>query len=89
MRYLPLVVILLLLVQPLRAEETNDAGENLYKSRCGMCHQLPDPGMLTAGQWKIVLETMQKRMGHIEMPPLSENDRVQILGYLSNHARGR
>ena len=80
---------LLLLAQPLWAEKQTDAEENLYKSRCGMCHQLPDPDMLTAGQWKIVLQTMQKRMGHIEMPSLSESEREQILGYLSKHARGR
>lgn len=84
-----LLATLLLLTQLLWAEETNNAGENLYKSRCGMCHQLPEPGMLTAKQWRIVLETMQKRMGHIEMPPLSEGEREQILGYLSKYARGR
>ncbi len=88
MRYL-LLATLLLSKQPLWAEETNDAGENLYKSRCGMCHQLPEPGMLTAMQWRIVLETMQKRMGHLGMPPLTEAEYRQILDYLSRHARGR
>ncbi len=87
MRYL-LLATLLLSTQPLWAEETNDAGENLYKSRCGMCHQLPEPGMLTATQWRIVLETMQKRMGHLGMPPLTEAEHRQILDYLSRHARG-
>ena len=82
-----LLATLLLSTQLLWAEETNDAGENLYKSRCGMCHQLPDPGMLTAGQWKIVLETMQKRMGHIEMPPLSGSERTLILDYLGRQAK--
>ncbi len=64
-----------------------DPGETLYKSRCGLCHQLPDPEMLTSRQWRIVLETMQKRMGHIEMPPLSAEEREQILAYLSRRAR--
>ncbi len=83
-----LMTAALLLVQPLWAENS-DPGENLYKSRCDMCHQLPDPEMLTAGQWKIVLQTMQKRMGHIEMPPLSLGERQKILTYLSKHARRR
>ncbi len=87
MKYL-LLATLPLLMPPLQAEEQIDAGETLYKSRCGMCHQLPEPEMLTAGQWRIVLETMQKRMGHIEMPPLSTSDREQILGYLAKHAKG-
>ncbi len=87
MKYL-LLATLPLLMQPLQAEEQIDAGENLYKSRCGMCHQLPEPGMLTAGQWRIVLETMQKRMGHIEMPPLSREERERILGYLEQRAKG-
>ncbi len=82
-----LLATLLLLTQLLWAEETNDAGENLYKSRCGMCHQLPEPGMLTAKQWRIVLETMQKRMGHIKMPPLSEGERTLILDYLGRQAK--
>ncbi len=87
MRYLLLTVILLL-VMPLWAGNS-DAGEELYKSRCGLCHQLPDPEMLTAGQWKIVLQTMQKRMGHIEMPPLSPEEHRQLLDYLGRHARSR
>ncbi len=88
MRYL-LLAVSLLLAQPLQAEKQADSGENLYKSRCGLCHQLPEPEMLTAGQWRIVLETMQKRMGHIEMPPLSREERERILAYLARHARGR
>jgi len=83
-----LLATLLLSTQLLWAEETSDPGENLYKSRCGMCHQLPDPGMLTAGQWEIVLQTMQKRMGHLGMPPLTETEHRQILDYLSRHAGG-
>ncbi len=82
-------VLLLLLAQPLPvAAESDDAGETLYQSRCGMCHQRPDPQMLTARQWEIVLQTMQKRMGHLGMPPFTAAEHRQILDYLSRHARG-
>ncbi len=86
MRIRLLTTSLLLLSATIAAEP--DPGETLYRSRCGLCHQLPEPNMLTAKQWRIVLETMQKRMGHIEMPPLSKSEREQILGYLGKHARG-
>ena len=86
MRLLLLTTLFFLIPVTSIATETN-AGEMLYKSRCGLCHQLPEPSMLTAKQWRIVLETMQKRMGHIEMPPLSENEREQILSYLGKHAK--
>jgi len=85
----PMLISLLFLATLTAAASESDPGETLYRSRCGLCHQLPDPGMLTAKQWRIVLETMQKRMGHIEMPPLSKNEREQILDYLGRHARKR
>jgi len=63
-------------------------GRELFQVRCGdVCHQLPEPGVFKAGQWKLVLGTMEKRMGHIDMKPLDDEELRVILGYLSENAK--
>jgi hypothetical protein len=37
-----------------------ESGESLFKARCGICHQLPDPTILKPGQWPRLLDTKQK-----------------------------
>ncbi|KPK37564.1 MAG: hypothetical protein AMJ69_11130 [Gammaproteobacteria bacterium SG8_47] len=63
-------------------------GKQLFETRCGgLCHQLPEPGMLRAKQWTRVLETMQLRMRQVGMPPLSEAELSRVSAYLDAHAR--
>lgn len=73
------------------SEETTAEREvyakSLFEGRCQMCHQLPEPGMLTAKQWKLILTTMQQRMQHASVPPLTEDETERLLEYLSVRAR--
>jgi len=61
--------------------------EDLFKGRCQMCHQLPEPGMLRPNQWKLILTTMQQRMQQAGVPPLTEEETERLLEYLAERAR--
>jgi mono/diheme cytochrome c family protein len=61
--------------------------KSLFEGRCQMCHQLPEPGMLTPKQWKLILTTMQQRMSHANVPPLTEDETERLLEYLTPRAR--
>jgi mono/diheme cytochrome c family protein len=64
----------------------NEEGKQIFETRCGACHQLPEPAMLKAKQWRLVLMTMQKRMQQNGLPPLSEDELALVLKYLSGQA---
>jgi len=72
-------------------EETSAEREayakSLFEGRCQMCHQLPEPDMLRPKQWKLILTTMQQRMQHASVPPLTEDETERLLEYLSERAR--
>ena len=64
----------------------DEEGKQIFESRCGICHQLPEPAMLKAKQWRLVLMTMQKRMKKNGLPQLSEEEFDRVLKYLSKQA---
>jgi mono/diheme cytochrome c family protein len=61
--------------------------KSLFEGRCQMCHQLPEPGMLTPKQWKLILVTMQQRMQQANVPQLTEDETERLLEYLTPRAR--
>lgn len=71
----------------LPAAENQSEAEDLFVTRCALCHQLPEPGMLKPQQWKLIVSTMQQRMQQAGVPQLSEQETDTILGYLSERAR--
>jgi len=77
--------------EPVVTEETSADrsayAESLFKGRCQMCHQLPEPGMLKPNQWKLILVTMQQRMQQAGVPPLTEDETERLLEYLAAQAR--
>lgn len=64
----------------------DDAAQQLFEARCATCHQLPEPSMLNAQQWQRVMLTMQKRMQHSDITPLTEAEFSLIHGYLEQAA---
>jgi len=87
MKLIPVACLLAFCSAPLFAEET-DKREALFELRCGTgCHQLPEPSMLKATQWQRVMKTMETRMAQAGMPALNDEERTQLLDYLSEHAR--
>ena len=67
--------------------ERSAYADSLFKGRCQMCHQLPEPGMLRPKQWKLILTTMQQRMQQASVPPLTEDESERLLEYLAERAR--
>lgn len=88
MKKLTLLFLILSFGHTLLMAAEKSAGEILFEARCGdRCHQLPEPGMLTAKQWQQVLITMQKRMEQAKMPPLIDSEKTLLLSYLAQYAR--
>jgi mono/diheme cytochrome c family protein len=69
------------------SSERNTYAESLFKGRCQMCHQLPEPSMLRPQQWKLILTTMQQRMQQAGVPPLTQEETDRLLEYLAAQAR--
>ncbi len=67
--------------------EQQAQGKALFEARCAVCHQLPEPDMLTPGKWKRLLQLMQKRMQQADMPPLDEEEFAQVHDYLSSQSK--
>ncbi len=81
-----LLLLVLLLVASLSGAEPDASftldGELLFKGRCAVCHQLPEPEMLNPRQWAWVIKTMQTRMQQANIVPLSEDEVAAIMRYL-------
>ena len=57
------------------------AGEATFKSRCGRCHGLKDPGSRTATKWFNVLNRMAPKA------KLTPEEKQNVLAYLQANAK--
>ncbi|MDH3973074.1 MAG: diheme cytochrome c [Deltaproteobacteria bacterium] len=82
----PFVLLLILLsTSPVYAE---DEGKELFTIRCaGFCHQLPEPSMLKAKQWRMIMTVMQDRMKQKGIDQLTEAEFEKIFSYLKKNSR--
>ena len=82
-----LIILSLLFTAALQASESDSdikAGQAIYDSYCAdVCHQAPAASRLKPGQWRVVLNTMQKRMQQSGMEPLTDVELKQVHAYLS------
>lgn len=80
-----LAALLSVLPPALQADAADvQAGAEIFEQRCaGLCHQAPAARQLKPQQWRIVLNTMQTRMEHAGMTPLSEQELEQVFRYLT------
>ncbi len=62
-------------------------GAERFKTICGRCHALPDPGLHTAGEWPAVVERMRRNMKVMGKPAITDAERAEISDYLKRHAR--
>ena len=93
MRLVFFILMVLFINLPMASakEGSADASEDakkVFESRCsGMCHQLPDPAMLKAKQWRKIMTVMQQRMEQKGISPLDEAEFETIFNYLKERAR--
>jgi cytochrome c5 len=62
-------------------------GLSLFKKTCSRCHALPDPSLHTAAEWPGVAERMRTNMKTMGKPVITDQERDEIVGYLSRRAR--
>lgn len=70
----------------LASANTTEA-EDIFVTRCALCHQLPEPAMLNIKQWKLIIKTMQLRMQQVGMPQLTDQESRLVLKYLAEQVR--
>ncbi len=66
--------------------ESESSAALLYTQRCGGCHRLYPPNVMTAATWDAMLQRMQGEMRRRGFPPLDDEE-MRVLGdYLHRHA---
>ena len=81
------IVVILMLWMFGNAVANDEPARQLFEGRCAICHQLPEPDMLNARQWRMVMTTMQKRMQQSNMPPLTDDEFQLVLNYLVSNTQ--
>jgi hypothetical protein len=66
--------------------ETGSHAEQVYVSRCGVCHRPYDPRALTGAMWQRQVQMMERRIAAAGQPPLTAEQRTTILDYLQRNA---
>ena len=66
--------------------EPESAGAKLYQTRCGGCHRLFPPEVLTAAMWEMQVDRMHGEMARRGLRPLDAGEREIVLGYLQAYA---
>ncbi len=67
--------------------EPESPGARLYTERCGGCHRVYAPQLLTFAMWEMMIDRMQGEMARRGVPPLSADERAVLLPYLRKHAQ--
>jgi len=69
--------------------EAGSEAAAVYTKRCGSCHVLYPPNMLTPKMWAAMVERMEGEMVRARFGPLSDADREIILAYLARNGAER
>lgn len=82
-------------IEPRRYPDLAGAGRS-FRDACGQCHALPDPRAKRRGEWREVVERMERNMqwmnrvvGSKPDPAEPQLEREEIVGYLERYARRR
>jgi hypothetical protein len=68
--------------------EPESPGARLYADRCGGCHRLYAPKLMTSEMWTITVTRMQGELGRRGLPMLSPDQKALLLDYLDRHSTG-
>ncbi|MEW6144108.1 MAG: hypothetical protein AB1598_03710 [Thermodesulfobacteriota bacterium] len=63
------------------------SGAIAFKSVCSQCHALPDPELHNAEEWPGVVERMRVNMQVMGKPVITEEEKGEIVSYLSKYAK--
>jgi cytochrome c5 len=62
-------------------------GAALFRKSCSPCHALPDPKAHTAQEWPSIVDRMQAHMAAMGRTAISENEKKDIVNFLTRNAR--
>lgn len=74
---------------PALLPEPRSEGARLLGRFCTQCHDLPGPGLHTAGEWPRVVERMKGHMAATGKFEPGETETAQIVGFLQRHGKER
>ncbi len=63
-------------------------GAQVLAERCGGCHRVYAPSLLTAAMWRYQVDRMREQFAQRGLPWLSPADEQALLAYLARHAGG-
>jgi hypothetical protein len=69
-----------------RLPDADSPGARLYAERCGGCHRLYAPGLMTEEMWRITVKRMQGELVRRGLPPLDREEETVLLDYLRAHS---
>ncbi|MDA8421993.1 MAG: c-type cytochrome [Nitrospiraceae bacterium] len=64
-------------------------GAVLFKETCSQCHPLPDPKLHTADEWPKVVDRMQSNMRSMGKKIITDNEKTEVVGYLTRYGRSK
>lgn len=67
--------------------DSGSDGAKFYKKVCGRCHNAVHPSTRTSDKWGLVLRRVELIGEHMPMPPLTEEESEEILGYLTKYSK--
>lgn len=76
-----LVTTSMLLISCLAFSASDIPGEDLYKKRCALCHQLPDPAHVPPEGWEKRMDMMAP------LARLKKKQKADVLQYLQDHVK--
>jgi len=74
-------------ISPEALPSPDSKGAILFKAMCSQCHTSPDPTLHTAAEWQRTVERMQKNMQTMGKKVVTDQEKKEIIAYLSDYAR--
>jgi hypothetical protein len=68
--------------------DPDSRGARVLAARCGGCHRVYAPGLMTAEMWRYQMERMRELFAQRGIPWLDPGDERAVLDYLTAHAGG-
>ena len=66
--------------------EPDSPRARLYAARCGGCHRLYAPSLMTPAMWKVQVDRMRLLFQQRGIPWLGPDEERELLAYLERHA---
>jgi peroxiredoxin len=74
-------------IQEFDVPDADSEDGKAFVRRCSLCHALPDPTRMEYPKWQAVVKRMAANIKARSVPPMSEEEKQQILSYLKRTAK--